>query len=302
VDPRALLAGVLERPWVAVARRVLTVYGQAPGGLLANGLAFTALFAIVPIALVTLGVAGLLVDDPTVQAQLATALASLFPPLADLIDRALESLSAGAAITSIVGIAGLLWTVSQFYVTLDIAFSRIFTESPERDLVQRTARGFLWVAGLVGVVVALIVAGSLAAAAEALLPTSATALTAFGRIASSPPVVVGVGMLLTLVIYRVVPNRTPSLAATLLPAAVAGLAIVILSQLFVFVAPRIVGAAAVAGPLATAFIALAWLSFTFQILLLGAAWARVRADTERGAPTSALATPAAPAEPGIGGQ
>jgi membrane protein len=302
VDPRALLAGLLERPWVAVARRVLTVYGQAPGGLLANGLAFTALFAIVPIALVTLGVAGLLVDDPTVQGQLATALASLFPPLADLIDRALESLSAGAAITSIVGIAGLLWTVSQFYVTLDIAFSRIFTESPERDLVQRTARGFLWVAGLVGVVVALIVAGSLAAAAEALLPTSATALTAFGRIASSPPVVVGVGVLLTLVIYRVVPNRTPSLAATLLPAAVAGLAIVILSQLFVFVAPRIVGAAAVAGPLATAFIALAWLSFTFQILLLGAAWARVRADTERGAPTSALATPAAPAEPGIGGQ
>jgi membrane protein len=302
VDPRALLGDLLERPRVAAARRVLTVYGEAPGGLLANGLAFTALFAIVPIALVTLGVAGLLVDDPTVQDQLATALGSLFPPVADLIDRALESLSAGAAITSIVGIAGLLWTVSQFYVTLDVAFSRIFTQSPERDLVQRTARGFLWVAGLVGLVVALIVAGSLAAAAEALLPTSTTALQAFGRVASSPPVVVGVGVLVTLVVYRVVPNRTPSLRAALLPAVVAGVAIIILSQLFLFLAPRIVSAAAVAGSLATAFIALAWLSFTFQILLLGAAWARVRDDAERGAPTSALATTATPAEPGTGGE
>jgi membrane protein len=302
VDPRVLLGDLLERPRIAAAQRVLTVYGQAPGGLLANGLAFTALFAIVPIALVTLGVAGLLVDDPTVQDQLATALGSLFPPLADLIDRALESLSAGAAITSIVGIAGLLWTVSQFYVTLDVAFSRIFTDSPERDIVQRTARGFLWVAGLVGLVVSLIIAGSLAAAAEALLPTSSTALQAFGRVASSPPVVVGVGVLVTLVVYRVVPNRTPSVRAVVLPAAVAGIAIIVLSQLFLFAAPRIVGAAAVAGSLATAFIALAWLSFTFQILLLGAAWARVRDDAERGAPTSALATPAPPAEPGIGGE
>lgn len=302
MDPRVLLGDLLERPRIAAAQRVLTVYGQAPGGLLANGLAFTALFAIVPIALVTLGVAGLLVDDPTVQDQLATALGSLFPPLADLIDRALESLSAGAAITSIVGIAGLLWTVSQFYVTLDVAFSRIFTDSPERDIVQRTARGFLWVAGLVGLVVSLIIAGSLAAAAEALLPTSSTALQAFGRVASSPPVVVGVGVLVTLVIYRVVPNRTPSVRAVVLPAVVAGIAIIVLSQLFLFAAPRIVGAAAVAGSLATAFIALAWLSFTFQILLLGAAWARVRDDGERGAPTSALATPAAPAEPGIGGE
>jgi membrane protein len=302
VDPRVLLGDLLERPRIAAAQRVLTVYGQAPGGLLANGLAFTALFAIVPIALVTLGVAGLLVDDPTVQDQLATALGSLFPPLADLIDRALESLSAGAAITSIVGIAGLLWTVSQFYVTLDVAFSRIFTDSPERDIVQRTARGFLWVAGLVGLVVSLIIAGSLAAAAEALLPTSSTALQAFGRVASSPPVVVGVGVLVTLIVYRVVPNRTPSVRAVVLPAVVAGIAIIVLSQLFLFAAPRIVGAAAVAGSLATAFIALAWLSFTFQILLLGAAWARVRDDAERGAPTSALATPAPPAEPGIGGE
>ncbi|HEV8280576.1 MAG TPA: YihY/virulence factor BrkB family protein [Candidatus Limnocylindrales bacterium] len=302
MDPAAILAGILDRPRVITARYVLDVYGRAPGGLLANGLAFTTLFAIVPIALVTLGVAGVLVNDPTVQSQLAFAIGSLFPPVRDLVDEALRSMSEGARLTSVLGIVGLLWTVSQFYVTLDIAFSRIFTDTPERDLVRRTARGFVWVAGLMGVVVALIVGGSLAAAAEALLPTTATALIAFGDVVSSTPVVVVLGVVVVLVAYRVVPPVAPSWRAAGLPAVVAGTGIVVLSQLFLFVAPRIVSAAAVAGSLATAFIALAWLSFTFQLLLLGAAWVRVRDGGVPIATGSALAAPATPAEPGTRGQ
>ena len=161
MDIAKILEKVLDEPRVAEVRRVLDVYGRAPGGLLANGLAFSALFAVVPIALVTLGVAGLLVDNPAVQEQLAQALGAVVPPLAELIDQALVAMAQGAAITSIIGVLGLIWTVSQFYVTIDVAFARIFTDRPERDVLRRTARGFVWVAGLVGVVVALIVAGSL---------------------------------------------------------------------------------------------------------------------------------------------
>jgi membrane protein len=272
----AILTRLLDRPAVVTIRKVLDVYGQAPGTLLANGLAFTSLFSIVPIALVTLGVAGLLVKDAAVQEQLAAALGSFVPPLRDLIDEALVAMTQGAAVSSIVGIGGLIWTVSQFYVTLDVAFSRIFTEAPERDVLRRTARGFVWVVGLIGVVIGLIVAGSLAAAAEALLPTTSTALTAFGRVVSSPPVVVLITIGVVLVVYRILPPRVPSLRAALPPAIGAGLAIFALAQLFLFAAERIVGIAALTGPLATAFIALAWLSFSFQALLYGAAWVRVR--------------------------
>jgi membrane protein len=278
VEPPAVLTRLLDRPAVVVIRKVLDVYGRAPGSLLANGLAFTALFSIVPIALVTLGVAGLLVKDPAVQSQLATALGSIMPPLQDLIQEALVSMTQGAAASSIIGVAGLIWTVSQFYVTLDVAFARIFTDRPERDVLRRTARGFVWVVGLIGVVIALIVAGSLAAAAEALLPTTTTALTAFGRVVTSLPVVVLVTIGVVLAIYVIVPPRSPSLRAAGPPAIVAGVAIFVLAQVFLFAAPRIVGVAALAGPLATAFIALAWLSFSFQALLYGAAWARVRDD------------------------
>ena len=200
-----------------VGRRVLEIYGLAPGGLLANGLAFTTLFAVVPIALVTLGVAGLLVKDPEVQQQLATALSSLVPPLQDLIQNALVSMAQGAAVTSLIGVAGLIWTVSQFYVTLDVAFSRIFTDRPERDVVATNGSGFVWVAGLIGVVVALIVGGALATAAEALLPTTSTWLTAFGRIVSSPPMVALVTVLVVLGVYQLVPPRRPPLRAAVPP-------------------------------------------------------------------------------------
>jgi YihY family inner membrane protein len=282
----AVLERLMDRPAVTVGRRVLEIYALAPGGLLANGLAFTTLFAVVPIALVTLGVAGLLVKDPEVQQQLATALSALVPPLQDLIQGALVSMSQGAAVTSLVGLVGLVWTVSQFYVTLDVAFSRIFTDRPERDVLRRMGRGFVWVAGLIGVVVALIVAGALATAAEALLPTTSTWLTAFGRIVSSPPMVALITVLVVLGVYQLVPPRRPVLRAAVLPAVVAGLAIFVLGQLFLFAAPRIVGAAALAGPLATAFIALAWLSFSYQGLLYGAAWVRVRDDAMTGGQAS----------------
>ena len=299
LDPRVRLTVLLAREPFVTGRAILDVYGQAPGGLLANGLAFAALFTVVPVALVTLGIAGLLVHDPTVQSQLAIAIGAAVPPLRSLVDDALLSMSSGAGLTSALGFAGLLWTVSRFYVTLDIAFSRIFTGIPERDLVRRNARSFVWVVGLVGIVTALIVAGSLAAAAEALLPTSTSALLAFGRVVSSPPVVVAFGVSIVAAVYRVVPARAPSWQALLLPAVATGVAIVVLSQVFLFVAPRIVGAAAVAGSLAAAFIALAWLSFTFQLLLFGAAWARVRDAGATGAVASLLARTAATAEPGV---
>ncbi|HUP54196.1 MAG TPA: YihY/virulence factor BrkB family protein [Methylomirabilota bacterium] len=304
MDPSKILDRFLDRPRVAEARRVLDVYGQAPGGLLANGLAFAALFGAFPIALVTLGVAGWLVDDPSVQAQLARTIGAVLPPLRDLVDQALLTLSDGAAITSVVGLVGLIWTVSQFYVTLDVAFARIFAGRQERNVFRRAARGFVSVAGLAGIVVALIVGGSLAAAAEAFLPASSAALIALGRVLSSIPFVVSVGVLAVATVYRFVPPRSPTWSAVGIPAVVAGVAIVLLSQLFAYVAPRLIGAALLTGSLATAFVALAWLSFTFQVLLLGAAWVRVRDDAEdtAAAEHSALAGAAAPAEPGGRGE
>lgn len=303
MDPAAILERILDQPRVAYVRAVLDTYGAAAGGLLANGLAFAALFATIPIALVTLGLAGLLAGDPAVQEQLADALAQAFPPLADLIEGALTAIVDGAALTSVIGVIGLLWTVSQFYVAIDVAFSRIFAGVPERDVVRRNARGLGAVALLFGLVLVAVVVASLYAAADALAPGAAWVGADLVAIATSWPMLILSALVVLMVAYRILPPQPPRWRAIWPPAIAAGLAIVALSQLFVFLAPRLVGIAALAGSLATAFVALAWLSFTFQALLYGAAWVRVRDDRARaGAVGSALAGPAPPAEPGGRGE
>ena len=278
MDPGAILERILGHPRIAYVMAVLDAYGRAAGGLLANGLAFTALFATIPIALVTLGLAGSLIGDPRIQGALAAALIEAFPPLESLITGALDALSSGATATSIIGLIGLIWTVSQFYVTLDVAFSRIFSAERERDAVRRTMRGFVWVAVLLGLVIALIVIWTLAAAARTLVPGEALPGGGLSDIATSPPVMVAVAIGVVAIAYRTLPPRRPRWRSLLPPAAVVGLVILGLTQLFVFLAPRLVGIAALAGSLAAAFVALAWFSFTFQALLIGAAWVRIREE------------------------
>jgi uncharacterized BrkB/YihY/UPF0761 family membrane protein len=84
-------------------------------------------------------------------------------------------------------------------------------------------------------------------------------------------------------VYRVVPVLAPGWRAIIPPAIVVGVVLTALTRVFVFIAPRLVGAAATIGAIVTAFAALAWLSLSFQAILLGAAWVRQR-DTKWGEP------------------
>jgi len=302
MDPAALVERILGEPKVARIVRVLDTYGKAPGGLLANGLAFSALFAAIPTLLLALGLAGFIATDPAVVQRLTDALAATFPPLTDLIDSAMAAVSQGAAVTGLVGLVGVIWAVSQLYVTVDLAFSRIFPAVPERDVVRRTARGFIWVAILAATIIGLVVLASLAVALDALLPGSFPLAATILGVLQSQVVLLGGTILMVAIVYRVMPPVKPRLRSIALPAIVAGLAIWLLTQAFTFLVPRLVGVAALAGSLASAFIALAWLSFLFQALLLGAAWVKVREEEWAAPESNGLRAPAAPAEPGGRGE
>jgi YihY family inner membrane protein len=302
MDPAAVLERVLGDRRVARIMAVLDTFGKAPGGLLANGLAFSTLFASIPTLLLALGLAGLIAQgDQAVVERISNALIEAFPPLTEIIESSTLAVSQGAVITGLIGLVGVVWTVSQLYVTLDVAFSRIFSASPERDIIRRTARGFVWVAILAAAIIGLVVLASIATAFDALVPgTFPIAGTILSIVGSQAfllaATVAGVGVL-----YRVMPPRPLSLRTLGPPAIVAGLAIWLLTQAFAFLAPRLVGVAALAGSLATAFIALAWLSFLFQALLYGAAWVKVRED-ERRARSGDLGGAAPATEPSGGGE
>jgi uncharacterized BrkB/YihY/UPF0761 family membrane protein len=55
-----------------------------------------------------------------------------------------------------------------------------------------------------------------------------------------------------------------------------GITLAAFTDLFVYIAPRLIGSLALYGAIAASFAALVWLSVGFQALLLGAAWTRER--------------------------
>jgi YihY family inner membrane protein len=311
MDPRAALAWILDRPPVVVLRTILDTYGRAAGGLLANGLAFSSLFAAVPATLLVLGLAGwLAAGDPAVQQDLRDALSRAFPPLAGLIDGSVQAIVDGAALTSIVGVVGVIWTVSQLFGAIDVAFARIFFDEPERDPLRRTLRGF-GVVVLIAVAVVMVIAGiGLLAAIDTAGGRQGTFARAVLDVLGSPPAVAVLACGAVIAAYRKLPPKPPSWWAILIPAAVVGAVLAILGQAFSLLVPWLVGVADLTGSLASGFVALAWLSFSFQALLIGAAWVRVRdagppspAEAARAASGSAsLERAAAAAEPRVGGE
>jgi membrane protein len=283
VDPRALLARVMLQPQVVAIRAPLDIYGRAAGGLLARGLAFSALFALIPTLLLVLGFVGWIAGDAAARDRISATLVSTFPPLASLIGDSMQALTDRAALTSVVGAVGVIWTVSQFYGVLDTAIARIFSDEPERSTLARTARGFVAVALMVGSIGGLVMLGSLVLALEATSATEAGPLALLVAVLDSPLVLLVLTSLLVLLVYLRVPPKVPTWRASLIPAVAVGAVIVVLSRAFTFLVPRLVGVEALAGSLASAFVTLAWLALLFQALLLGAAWVRVRDEAERGA-------------------
>jgi YihY family inner membrane protein len=277
VDIGSIAASVLERPRIRFLRSIVDAYGAIAGGLLANGLAFSALFAAVPTSLLILALAGYVAREPHFQARLIERLSTAFPPLRELLQDALAAVSSGAGVSSVLGFLGLVWAVSQFYATLDVAFARIFHDTPERDVARRTLRGFLWVLIIVGLVVAAIVATSVASLVDAVLPTEfPVARLTIDALTSPIAMLIGAIGVVALV-YRVMPTRMPPWRSIIRPAVVVGLVIAALTQGFSLLAPILVRASVV-GSLTAVFVALAWLSLLFQAVILGAVWVRLRLE------------------------
>lgn len=252
-------------------RFALDAYGDAGGGILAAGLAFGALFALVPGTLFVAGATGFIVADPEVRAALIREMAVRVPPLEEFFTLAIDQLASGAAVISILGLVGFGWTATQFYGQLDHAFALIFDSPTRRDMIERTVRGFIAVGLVMALFVALLAIGIAPADTPSGSPDAATEIV---RLASR---VGGLGVTIAVVaiVYRIVPTQHISWRAVLLPAVVVGLAEGVLSTVYVIVAPFL-ASPAILGPFVTVFAALAWLSWTFQILLIGAAWVRLR--------------------------
>ena len=282
---RALAARVIERvgghPATTRLMAVLASFDRAGGGLVAGGLAYAALIAILPMILLVMSIVGLVVSSPADQERIVAAIAKVLPPLEEVARSAFEQVATGAVPTGIIAIIGLLWGSSRFYSAIDTAFSRIYSDAPRRDPIRQSIRGLLVTGVLVIMPVALITAGSVIAWLIDVAPGGGEVqgLARALRDVVSPLGTLAVFTAGTALCYRYVPSRRVPWRALLLPATLVGLVLAVFTQLFTFIAPRMVGAAALYGTFVALFGLLAWLSIGFNVLMFGAAWAEVRERT-----------------------
>ena len=259
-------------------RRVLDRYGSAGGGLLAGGLAYAALFAIVPAVLLMAGIVGLVVADPADRSRFVDVLVGVLPPLRELIQAVLDEAARTAAPVSIVGAVILIWGTSRFAVAFQDAIARVMGGDRQRGVLARNLGALGAVVLMIGAIVASTILSGVLAFLEA-----GQAAGVFQIVGAAIAVALGVAPVAATVaamilVYKIVPTPAPPWRAAVVPGIAAGLALTVVARVFAFLAPRLIGAAALVGALATAFAALAWLALSFQAILLGAAWVRDRAD------------------------
>ena len=274
-----LFGWILDLPPVRRPRAVFVMYNRAGGSLLAEGLAYSALFAGLTGLLFAVGVFGYLVPAEADRQRLIDGFTGQFAFLEPVARNGLNSIAAHAGAFSIAGLVGLAWGASHFYGALDTAIARVFDCAPARGPFDRLLRGFVSVVLLVGGLLSGIAIAAVQAVLTGGLGSSLgndvarlLSLAAF-TLLTAVVVVLAVGLL-----YRVVPNEKIPLTVLRLPALIVGLVLTALAELLVFIAPLLTGALSVFGGVATVFAALAWLHLAFQVLLIGASWTRLRLD------------------------
>jgi membrane protein len=266
VEP--LMARILGVPRIAMAHAVYVRFSASSGPVLARGLAYLALFALVPALLAVLSVAGFLVSDPAVRDRIVAIVEAQIPPLGPVMDEALQGFSGLAATSGVVSIALLLWSASSVVRALDGAFRVLFEDAGEGRTPIRD------------VVAAASVAGGILAAATALVLV--TLPGPVGDVIGVPgPVARAVASFalvtgLVGLAYRFVPRPRPGWRTLGLPALCAGLAIFLLTALFGVLGPLLFGSAELYGAFGALFLGLIWLGNVTQLLLLGAAWVAER--------------------------
>ena len=159
-------AALLGAPRVAMAHRVWNRYNASSGPLLARGLAFTALFMLVPALLLIASIAGLFGGNLDTRARIVGFLTDQFPPLADLLRRTLDTALAHAGELSLIGAAILAWSASSLVRDLDRAFGTIFGRPARGRTIARM------VAEVVAVAAAVVGLGLLAVVATVPGPVS----------------------------------------------------------------------------------------------------------------------------------
>jgi YihY family inner membrane protein len=261
-------------PAVQGTQAVLDTYNRAGGGLTAAGLAYGALFAVIPGLLLLASIAVIVVDSPEARQRFLGWIVEQVPPLHDFARQIVTGLANSARVGTLIGLVGFIWGASGFYLGLQGAMARVFPSRHAPDPILSRVQGIVAVAIVVGAILAAFVAGSAVSVVWTVVGPAFDIVVPL----ISPLIAIVGSSLVALAVYELVPNDRPAIRAVLPAAILAGIVMGLLTSLFGLLAPLLVGGLAGLGVLASVFVALVWFNWVFQVLLFGASYARLRND------------------------
>ena len=250
---------------------IQVTYRSSGGGLIVGGLAYAALFALIPTLVLVIAGIFLLVDDQQFRREAIKMLSDAFPAFAGITDKAVEQARDLAAVGGAVALIGFLWSASGLYLNLTRAMERFFPGERVSGVLARTLGVVLVLLIILAVLTAVVVAGVVTVMARALQLDGEWILAVGGSLAA----LLAAG-LIVYAIYRVIPSNPPSAQSARAPAALVGAAVALLTLLYSLLSPWLVSGFQALGVAASIFAALLWLRLVFLAMVYGAAMARYR--------------------------
>jgi membrane protein len=245
---------------------VLTAYGESQAGNYALALAFTGFMSIFPLITGALALIGLAIRDPATEAHIQKFVIESFPYSAQAeLQKALNGVKQSAGWLGLVTIAGLVWSASSIFATMEFALTQIFG-TRQRDMLRQRLMGLIMMVVLIVALVVTVAANSVAA------------LVPIPFVAPAASIVVGSVVMFALLIalYRFVPNRTFRVRDVVPGALIAGVLVELLTLAFPLYA-RIAGGFNTYGAQFALFFLLAtWFYLLSQLILLGAVFNKFR--------------------------
>jgi membrane protein len=258
---------LVERVQSTIPFRVVTEYGESRASNYAAALAFAAFLAMFPMMLGVLSIIGLAIRDPVTEARFQNLILQIFPGNAQPeLQNAIRGVRQSAGWFGVISLGGLVWSASGIFATMEFALTQIFG-SKQRNMLRQKLMGFVMMMLLVVALGITVAANAAAGYLSQYVPFAWVLSFAIGA---------AVMVVLLVLLYRFVPNRSFSLREVLPGALLAGVLIEALSLGFPLYA-RFAGSFNTYGAQFGLFFLLAtWLYLLSQLLLLGAVYNRFR--------------------------
>jgi len=269
------------RGWVDVARRVKDKARNDDASLLAGGVAFFSLLALVPALVALVSIYGLFASEATVTDQVGKVLGAAPAEVRNLVDEQLRAIVRGSAggisLAAAIGIVVALWSASSGMSHLVGAINLAYDEHESRGFVKLRAMSL----GLtLGAVVFLVLAFGLIALMPAALAKTGLAVGARVVVGVLRWVLLVVGMLAALsVLYRLAPDREDARWSWVSPGALfATVGFIVVSLLFSLYTANFGRYNETYGTLGAIVVVMLWLYLTALMVIVGA---ELNAELER---------------------